>query len=1176
MNLLTRKAPAAFFYLFIFCLPLSLHAQSPAKNVPVTGVSLLSKVVYINELGIFSLTATVLPANATNQTVIWESKDPSIVSVDASGMLVAVREGFTEIVARTVDGGFMDYCFVSVLNPVKDPSISVSSINLSAYEVAPYEKDTFRLTATVFPANATNRLVIWRSSDPTIAMVNSSGLVTALRKGFTRITVTTEDDLCTNVCMVSVQPLIATTSISLSEKRRTVYEMDTFRLTAVVMPENASHRTVLWQSSDPAIATVDAYGLVTARRKGVARVIAISMDDNAVTDECIVTVDRIDVVGVSFPDRQVTVYERDTFRLDVTFFPADATYKTVTWRSSDPTVVTVDTSGLMIALREGLVEITVTTPDGDFTDVCLVMVKIPTVTGIRLSYNQLNLLIENTFRLIATFIPENAIDPTITRIWQSSDPTIATVDSSGLITALREGFVRITVTIEDGNYTAACIVTINKTRVVGIRLSTEQLTLHEREIFRLYATVNPADATDQTLTWQSSNSTVATVDASGLVTARQGGVAEIWVTTTDGGFKSVCTIMVLSAIKVRISHKQLTLREKETFRLTATVASKDAADQAVTWQSSNPAVATVDSSGVITTLQEGVAEITVITADGNTDACVVTVKKPMVTDIRLSHRQLTIHRKDLFHLTATTASAEEAGLLILWQSSDYTVATVDAYGTITPLKLGTVNITVTAENGSTDVCYITITDPKLTLLSNSSDYGRVESTVRNEFNDQLQLIASPADGYHFEKWINQSGEFLSDQSLYAINLTRDTTIIGVFRENNDGTLHVSSNNNFYGTVKTVHNSNGSVTITAMPLNSLLYRFVNWTISSSRTVAENPYTFPANGDITLAIANFAHKDSYNITALSSSPNHGAVFVVGGSDNTLYEGNLVRLEAFAFYGYHLMHWANEKGEAVSEDPIFTFPATADEVLTAVFAPDIFTVSVSTSDTEYGSAKAKGIYANKEQIELTATPFAGHAFVKWTTGDGDFLSLDNPHRFILLGDRSFVAYFVRNIYNVSAVATVGGRADGGGEYEFKSSVKLTAVADSGYHFTRWTDLNGALVSDSPEYIFELGAESIAYQAHFEEGETGNERLLPTEARIYYADGVLHVVNLENHLITVASISGQKVLQFKADSADELYPATLPAGICILTASPAPSERGRHISGGNIGGRVVKFIVR
>ncbi|OAV74363.1 Bacterial Ig-like domain (group 2) [Bacteroidales bacterium Barb7] len=748
------------------------------------------------------------------------------------------------------------------------------------------------------------------------------------------------------------------------------------------------------------------------------------------------------------------------------------------------------------------------------------------------------------------------------------------MDASGLVTALREGITQITVTIEDGNYTATCVVTIKKTRAISIYLSAKQLTLYGKETSRLYATVNPADAADRTVTWQSSDPTVATVDAFGQITARKEGSAEIWATTTDGGFIATCTITVVSA-EVRISHKQLTLREKQTFRLTATVTSRDAANRVATWRSSDNTVATVDASGVITALREGVAEIMLTAADGNADVCVVTVKGLTAVGIYLSHKQLTVYRRYLFRLTATVIPAEETGWLILWQSSDYTVATVDAYGTITPLKAGTTNITVTTEDGSTDVCYVTVSDPELTLLSNSSDYGRVESTIKNEFNTQLQLTASPAVGYHFEKWINQSGEFLSDQSPYIINLTRDTIITGVFRENNGGT-QVSSNNNSYGTVKTVHNNNGSVTITAIPLNPLLYRFVNWTVNNNRTVAENPYIFQADGDITSAIANFVHKDSYNITALSSNPNHGAVFVVGGSDNTLYEGNLVRLEAFAFFGYHLMHWANEKGEAVSEDPIFTFPVTADEVLTAVFTPDIFTVSVSTPDTAYGGAKAKGVYAYKEQIELTATPFAGHTFVKWTTGDGDFLSLDNPHRFILTNDRSFVAYFVRNIYNVSVVATVGGRADGGGGYEFKSSVKLTAVADSGYHFTRWTDLNDMFVSDLPEYIFELGAGSITYQAHFEEGETGNEYLLPAEARAYYANGVLHLVNLENHQVTVASISGRKVLQFKADGTDELYPAILPAGIYILTASPDPSKGGRHISGGNIGGRVVKFIVK
>jgi len=163
------------------------------------------------------------------------------------------------------------------------------------------------------------------------------------------------------------------------------------------------------------------------------------------------------------------------------------------------------------------------------------------VADITLNYEELTLISGDTIMLIATVQPNDATNKTV--IWTSSNSAVATVNSEGMVTAIAIGEATITATIQDGNKTATCSVSVG-IPVTGITLNYEELTLIPGDTLTLIATVQPDDATNKTVTWTSSNPEVATVNEEGLITAVANGEVTIIATTRDGDKIATCAVTV--------------------------------------------------------------------------------------------------------------------------------------------------------------------------------------------------------------------------------------------------------------------------------------------------------------------------------------------------------------------------------------------------------------------------------------------------------------------------------------------------------------------------------------------------------------------------------------------------------------------------------------------------------
>ena len=314
-------------------------------------------------------------------------------------------------------------------------------------------------------------------------------------------------------------------------------------LVPLFTPSTASNQNVTWETSNESIATVED-GVVTLISDGTAT-ITVTSQDGGFSDTCEVMT-RIPVTSVTLSSESETMIHHDTLSLTATVLPEGASYPDVTWSTSDGTVATVSQSGLVTAVGVGGATITATA-DG-VSKTCIITVDPKHVTSVTISSESETMIHHDTLSLTATVLPEDASYPDVT--WSTSDGTVATVTQSGLVTAIGVGDATITATADGVSNTYE--ITVTPKSVTGVALTSSEEAINQGDTTTLTAVLSPADATNQSVNWSSNNEDVATVNASGVITAVEAGTATITVTTEDGGFTDTCTVTV-KAVQIESS-----------------------------------------------------------------------------------------------------------------------------------------------------------------------------------------------------------------------------------------------------------------------------------------------------------------------------------------------------------------------------------------------------------------------------------------------------------------------------------------------------------------------------------------------------------------------------------------------------------------------------------------------
>ncbi len=339
------------------------------STVAVTGVTLSKTSLSLTEGGSETLTATVVPDNATNKNVSWSSSNTATATVDNTGKVTAVKAGSATITVTTADGGKTAICSVTVTSKV----VTVTGVALDKETLEIAIGKTAQLKAMVAPDDATNKEVEWSTSDDKIVTVDAEGKITAIALGEATITVKTKDGGMTATCKVTVKQ-IEVESLTVEPTKAEVIEGKTIQLKVTVSPADAD-QDVDWKTLDERIATVDENGLVTAVSPGTVRIAVRSRTYNEKQAFCEVTVKQDPTLkGISLDATEIKLQVGESRTLTVFYTPEYATDKEVSWSSSDPATATV-TDGNVVGLKEGSATITATSQVGGFKAECLVVVS---------------------------------------------------------------------------------------------------------------------------------------------------------------------------------------------------------------------------------------------------------------------------------------------------------------------------------------------------------------------------------------------------------------------------------------------------------------------------------------------------------------------------------------------------------------------------------------------------------------------------------------------------------------------------------------------------------------------------------------------------------------------------------------------------------------------------------
>ncbi len=719
-----------------------------------------------------TFTAVFTPSNASNKSVTWSIDNSSTAtgSITSAGVATATSTG--TLVVKVVSAADSS---ISATKSVTITEASVSSMTDISGAASIAIGGTSTYTSTVSPSYA-NQTITWSTDNSGVATVDASGVVTGVSFGTVTLTAQSANPSINKTKSILIGVAVTGVNDVITAGSTTLLAGQSLDVSASVIPANASVPDLSWSIVNQTVTGVtgtfvasnSTAGTITFPRGGIYAVRAISVSDptkmSAIT--YISANDELTSLGPITGPTTGAVGETKT--LTVAYQPSNAIIRNLTWTvepdsstgAAGTATIRMQTdsyafNGLLTLTGTGRVKVRVSNaaqPSLAATDYYYFDISGKAVTAVSAvtasptastTDHYVNIQSDDpsncTVRFTATTTPADATNNTIT--WslldQSNQPlssSIATIDASGILTALQAGAtITVKATANDttlGTKTSTYAKKVKTIRpilaITDLSSSTGIYTVNvTAPSLTLTPVINPSDASVQQYVWSSSDTSVASVTQSGVVTkGSNGGTATITaaysLNTDVSGSRVVTNYIPLTNITVNSSKNTFIIGANVTdAQLTATVSPSTATIKTVTWSSDNTAVCTVDASGNLTPVSGGVANITATTtdsaslgADGNPvkRTVQVTIAIP-VTDISgiTSAGNRTQFSLDPIQLSTEVIPANASNKTILWSSSSTTIAKVDASGVVVPGgTAGTATITATSEDNPDEFTTYTI------------------------------------------------------------------------------------------------------------------------------------------------------------------------------------------------------------------------------------------------------------------------------------------------------------------------------------------------------------------------------------------------------------------------------------------------------------------------------------
>ncbi len=406
-------------------------------------------------------------------------------------------------------------------------------------------------------------------------------------------------------------------------------------------------------------------------------------------------------------------------------------------------------------------------------------------------------------------------------------------------------------------------------------------------------------------------------------------------------------------------------------------------------------------------------------------------------------------------LTATPAIGYD---FIKWTKNGTQVSTSTCY-----------SFTVT--EAATYVAHFQLQSFTINSSINPSNSGSVSGEGTYNYGSTCTLTATPSTGYNFVKW-TKDGAQVSTNTSYSFTVTEAANLVAHFQLKSF-TINASANPSNGGSVNGsgTYNYGQTCTLTATP--AIGYDFNSWTKNGTQISTNTSYSFTVT-----EAANFVAHFQLQSFAINTSadPYNGGTINGGGTYNY---GQTCTLTATPNPGYTFLHWT-KNGTQVSSNEVYSFTVTETASFVAHFQLNNYVINVSANPSNGGTVSGCGAYHYGDNCTVTATTNYGFNFINWTE-NGNPVSNQPSYTFTITSDRNLVANFTTQNYIITAMANPneGGTVSGSGGYNYGDNCTLSATANAGYTFQRWTK-NGTQVSTSPSYSFTV-TESATFTAHF-----------------------------------------------------------------------------------------------
>jgi len=499
-------------------------------------------------------------------------------------------------------------------------------------------------------------------------------------------------------------------------------------LTVVYNPEDTTDdKTVTWNSTNTNAVTVD-NGVVTAVGEGSSTVTATVGEKVATINYTV----RIPLESITINGDE-TLSKNEEKTLTVTYNPTNTTdNKTVDWESSNPEIVSIDSTGKITGKKGGTAKITATV--GNVKAEKEVKVVVP-IESVSLSGDD-SILKGETKRLTATINPEDTTDDkTIT--WSSDDENVLFVDQNGQIRGIKEGTANVKAVVAGKETTKQ--ITVNEIHINSIAIDGDQeFEMIKNQTKNLSVTINPENTTDDKgVVWKTNNEEVARVDNDGKVTALKEGEATITATVGTNETSVKINVKEIHINSVVINELDDEFTRGDEFKFSATYTPENTTDEnkTVEWSSSNTDVGTIDQEGNFVALKEGTTKITAKIGNIKTER-EVTVIENHVGDFKLLQEEGEVLNIGNTQKLVTVVNPENCtdAYTIKYSSSDEAIATVDENGNVTALKDGKVVITatLTTEYDEEFEDSIEINIPAKEVISNKAEDGTTNGAATQE------------------------------------------------------------------------------------------------------------------------------------------------------------------------------------------------------------------------------------------------------------------------------------------------------------------------------------------------------------------------------------------------------------------------------------------------------------